>query len=52
MSKESDQITKKYEFSVFLFITVVLFPLLSIILVSGYGFSIWMMQLLFGPTTY
>ncbi|WP_077066587.1 periplasmic nitrate reductase, NapE protein [Catenovulum maritimum] len=50
MSNEANSTTKKTEMNVFLFITVVLFPLLSILLVSGYGFSIWIYQLLFGPT--
>lgn len=33
----------------FLFLTVVLAPALSIALVGGYGFAIWMYQLLIGP---
>lgn len=33
----------------FVFIIVFLFPLLSIALVGGYGFAIWMYQLLMGP---
>jgi nitrate reductase NapE len=28
---------------------VFLFPALSIILVGGYGFAIWLLQLIFGP---
>ncbi|WMC11872.1 periplasmic nitrate reductase, NapE protein [Oceanimonas pelagia] len=32
-----------------LFMTLVLFPLLSIICVGGYGFAVWMLQLVFGP---
>lgn len=40
---------RKREFRVFLFITVVLFPILSIILVGGMGFLIWMSQIVFGP---
>lgn len=43
------QTEKKRELKVFLFITVVLFPLLSIALVGAYGFSIWIYQLLFAP---
>ncbi len=31
------------------FIIVFLFPLLSVALVGGYGFVIWMYQLLMGP---
>lgn len=43
---------KKKERNAFLFITVVLFPLLSVAIVGGYGFIIWMSQLLFGPHTF
>ncbi|WP_440905531.1 periplasmic nitrate reductase, NapE protein [Catenovulum sp. SX2] len=43
------QTEKKRELKIFLFITVVLFPLLSIALVGAYGFSIWIYQLLFAP---
>ena len=42
-------LTKRGERRVFLFITVFLFPALSVILVGGYGLVIWLMQLLFGP---
>lgn len=40
---------KKKEWRLFIFIIVFLFPLLSIALVGGYGFVIWMYQLLMGP---
>ncbi|WP_084722167.1 trimethylamine N-oxide reductase system protein TorE [Photobacterium aquae] len=41
---------KKREWGAFFFITVFLFPILSIITVGGYGFIVWMMQVfLFGP---
>lgn len=40
---------KKKEWRLFVFIIVFLFPLLSIALVGGYGFAIWMYQLLMGP---
>ena len=41
--------TKKEELRAFLFITVVLFPLLSVIVVGGLGFAIWISQMIFGP---
>lgn len=41
--------TKKDEFKAFLFITVFLFPLLSIAIVGGLGFAIWFSQMIFGP---
>lgn len=40
---------KQQELRLFLFITVVLFPLLSVILVGGYGLLIWISQMIFGP---
>ncbi len=43
----TDQKTK--EWRLFIFIIVFLFPLLSVALVGGYGFTIWMYQLFMGP---
>ncbi|MGC9400911.1 trimethylamine N-oxide reductase system protein TorE [Vibrio genomosp. F10] len=38
------------EWQSFLFITVVLFPILSIAFVGGYGFIVWMLQVfVLGP---
>lgn len=37
------------ELRTFLFLTVVLFPLLSVILVAGYGFAVWIWQIFMGP---
>lgn len=46
---EERSITRRQEWRLFLFIVVLLFPLLSVALVSTYGFSIWMYQLIAGP---
>lgn len=49
---ESDKdhvLTKRGERRVFLFITVFLFPVLSVVLVGGYGFVVWILQIIFGP---
>lgn len=51
-SNQSDHehiLTKRGERRVFLFIAVFLFPMLSVILVGGYGFLIWILQIIFGP---
>lgn len=48
-SGDDHVLTKRGERRVFLFITVILFPVLSVILVGGYGLVIWMLQLFFGP---
>ena len=51
MSRSDDEhvLTKRGERRVFIFIAVLLFPILSVIVVVGYGFAIWMLQLIFGP---
>ncbi len=40
---------RKSEFLGFLFLTVVLAPVASVVVVGGYGFMIWMFQLIAGP---
>lgn len=42
---------RRQEMLVFVFFTVVLAPLLSVAIVGGLGFSIWMYQLFNGPPT-
>ena len=44
--------TKAEERRVFWTLAVFLAPILSVILVGGYGFLIWMSHLLLGPPTY
>ena len=46
-----DSVTKTEERRVFLFLVVFLAPILSVVLVGGYGFAIWMLQIIFGPPT-
>lgn len=41
--------TKGQETRLFAFLIIFLFPLLSILLVSGYGFIVWISQMIFGP---
>lgn len=48
-SDDDHVLTKRGERRVFLFIAVFLFPILSVILVGGYGLMIWLMQVFFGP---
>lgn len=43
--------TKKQELGVFLFLTVVLAPLLAVVIVGGYGLLFWIYQLFAGPPT-
>ena len=51
MDASTGQPTKRRELSLFLFITVVLFPLLSVMIVGGYGFAVWIWQMFNGPPT-
>ncbi|WP_345782119.1 periplasmic nitrate reductase, NapE protein [Luteimonas endophytica] len=42
-------VSRRRELQVFLFLTVVLFPVLAVLLVSGFGFVVWIWQMIFGP---
>jgi nitrate reductase NapE len=46
---DKQQGSKKQELGVFLFLTICLAPILSVVIVGAYGFSIWMYQLIAGP---
>ncbi|CAG2147163.1 hypothetical protein LMG26411_03087 [Cupriavidus numazuensis] len=43
---------KKEELRSFLFLTAVMVPVLSVITVAGYGFIVWMSQLISGPPSH
>lgn len=43
------QIEKRRELAVFVFLTCILAPLLAVIIVAGYGFLVWMYQMIAGP---
>jgi periplasmic nitrate reductase NapE len=40
---------KRMEAMVFIFLAFILWPLLSMIFIGGYGFVVWMHDLWFGP---
>ena len=42
---------KKQELLGFLFLTVITAPVLSVVVVAGYGFLVWFYQILTGPPT-
>lgn len=46
---DSPSDVKKREWLLFLFLTFVLVPVLAVALVGGYGFLVWMFQLIAGP---
>lgn len=48
-TSESAPSTRQEEWRSFLFFTVVMAPVLAVIIVSGYGFIVWMIQLIAGP---
>lgn len=50
MATSADQeVEKRAELHVFLLLAVVLAPLISVLLVGGLGFAIWIFQLAVGP---
>ena len=44
-----EQNSKVEERNSFIFLAVFLAPILSVALVGGYGFIVWIMQILLGP---
>lgn len=47
---EEESEKKSFEWRAFFFITIFLFPILSVIILVGFGFSVWMSQVfIFGP---
>jgi periplasmic nitrate reductase NapE len=49
--ERSQPVTKAEERRVFVLLAVVLFPVLAVAFVAGFGFLIWMSQMLLGPPT-
>ncbi|MFK7964272.1 MAG: periplasmic nitrate reductase, NapE protein [Burkholderiaceae bacterium] len=49
--EQQAQPTKSEERRVLAFVLIFLAPILVTALVGGYGFVIWMMQLIYGPPT-
>ncbi|MEM7025999.1 MAG: periplasmic nitrate reductase, NapE protein [Pseudomonadota bacterium] len=41
--------TRRRELLGFLFLTVVLAPVLAVAIVGGYGFLVWILQMIYGP---
>lgn len=48
--KQNEQ-QKKHERNTFIFLAVFLAPILSVMIVGGLGFMIWINQIIFGPPT-
>ena len=47
-----DRQRRKEELRTWAFLTFVMAPLLAVLIVAGYGFLVWIMQMLSGPPTY
>jgi nitrate reductase NapE len=43
------QAEQRRELAVFIFLTFVLAPILAVIIVAGYGFVVWIYQIIAGP---
>lgn len=46
---DSPPARKQQELKLFLFLVILLFPLLAVGIVGGYGFLVWMYQIVAGP---
>lgn len=46
---ENDDSLKTKELKLFLFIIILLFPILAFGVVGGYGFAVWIFQMFAGP---
>lgn len=46
--KPDEPATRQEELRTFLFLTIVTAPVLAVVIVGGYGFLVWMYQLLSG----
>lgn len=46
---QNQQNSKQSERNTFIFLTVFLAPILSIVIVGGFGFIVWISQILLGP---
>lgn len=50
MANETET-TRRNERKVFLFLTIVLWPVLAVAIVGTYGLLVWIYQLIMGPPT-
>ncbi|WP_421868059.1 periplasmic nitrate reductase, NapE protein [Motiliproteus sp.] len=48
-SETKNEVSAVQETKAFLLISVLAIPLLTVLGIAGYGFVVWMMQLLMGP---
>ena len=48
-AEPSEKLRRTEEFRTWFFLTFVMVPVLAVLAVSGYGFIVWMYQLIAGP---
>jgi nitrate reductase NapE len=46
---DQPEASRRRELVMFLFLTVVLAPVLAVAAVGGYGFIVWILQMIYGP---
>lgn len=46
--EENNELRKSEELRSFLFLTVVMVPVLTVMIIAAYGFSVWFYQMLIG----
>jgi nitrate reductase NapE len=46
---EAQAVTRKREVVAFLILAVLIWPVVAVGVVGGYGFLVWMYQIIFGP---
>lgn len=46
---DQPEASRSRELVMFLFLTVVLAPMLAVAAVGGYGFIVWILQMIYGP---
>ena len=51
MTADNVPVTKAEVRRAFVLVAIVLFPVLSVMVVGGYGFLVWMYQIFNGPPT-
>lgn len=49
LANDKSATRKKAELKAFLFLTIAIAPILSVMIVGAFGFAIWLSQLILGP---
>lgn len=47
--EQNPLLERRAELSVFFLLAVIIWPVISVALIGGYGFVVWMWQIVFGP---